>query len=114
MSRGFKQTTNLSIITSAIEGKSLGEIEKTWQELAASEMRLKMMDSLIKFKVGFNEVEYFNLGLKYNAKTLDVKLSVYVVIWHCKAIFMSNLTTVELKLCLGFTFALFFQSIYFL
>ena len=71
MSRGFKQNTNLSIITSAIEGKSLGEIEKTWQDLAASEMRLKMMDSLIKYKVGFNEVEYFNLGLKYNAKTLD-------------------------------------------
>ena len=61
MSRGYKPNTNHSIITSAIEGKSLGEIEKTWQDLAASEMRLKMMDSLIKYKVGFNEVEYFNL-----------------------------------------------------
>ena len=32
---------------------------------------MNMMDSLKKYKVGFNDVEYFNLGLKYNSKTLE-------------------------------------------
>ena len=71
MSRGSNLKPNPSIITSAIEGSSLGEMERTWRDLAASEMRLNMMDSLKKYKVGFNDVEYFNLGLKYNSKTLE-------------------------------------------
>ena len=71
MSRGSNPKPNPSIITSAIEGSSLGEMERTWRDLAASEMRLNMMDSLKKYKVGFNDVEYFNLGLKYNSKTLE-------------------------------------------
>ena len=58
-----------SPITSAIEGLDLGEMERVWQELAASEMRLQLMDNLEKHKVGLNDVEYFNLGLKFNAKT---------------------------------------------
>ena len=44
---------------------------KIWEELAASEARLKMMDRLTHFKVGFNDVENFNIGLIYNSKTLN-------------------------------------------
>ena len=44
---------------------------KIWEELAASETRLKMMDKLAHFKVGFNDVENFNMGLVYNSKTLN-------------------------------------------
>ena len=71
MSRGSTSKPNPIVITSAIEGLSLGEVEKTWRDLAASEMRLNMMDSLKKYKVGFNDVEFFNLGLKFNSKTLE-------------------------------------------
>ena len=54
---------HLSDITSGIEGLSLGDMEKTWQDTAAS-------DSLKKYQVGFNDVEYFNLGLQYNCKNI--------------------------------------------
>ena len=37
-------------------------------EVAASEARLKMMDKLAKYKVGFNDIESFNIGLKFNSK----------------------------------------------
>ena len=30
-----------------------------------------MMDRLLKIKVGFNDVESFNLGLVYNSKTIN-------------------------------------------
>ena len=66
MGEGRLSAFNPSISTSGIEGFSLKELEKTWQELASSEMRLKMMDSLKLHKVGFNDVENFNLGLVYN------------------------------------------------
>ena len=62
--------SNLSIITSGIEGTSLGEMEKTWKEATASEMRISLMDSLNKYQVGFNDVEQFNLGLLYNCKAI--------------------------------------------
>ena len=57
-----------SLHTSAIEGSSLGEI---WAKLKESEMRLRMMDTLRRLKVGFNDVESFNLGLEYTAKTVN-------------------------------------------
>ena len=57
-------------ITSAIEGYSLGELEKIWKELTSSEMRLKLMNTLQRYKVGFNDVELFNLGLVFNSKTM--------------------------------------------
>ena len=69
--RGKQLNQNSSSITSAIEGISLGEMEVIWRELTASEMRLKMMGRLQKLKVGFNDVENFNLGLVYNSKTIN-------------------------------------------
>ena len=69
MGEGYLQQSS-SIITSGIEGYSLKELERIWQDLASSEMRLKMMDTLQLHKVGFNDVENFNLGLIFNAKML--------------------------------------------
>ena len=70
MSEGFTNPINTSISTSGIEGLSLKELEKIWQDLTNSEMRLKMMEILKLHKVGFNDVENFNLGLVFNSKTL--------------------------------------------
>ena len=64
MSKGYNQNPNLRFNTSAIEGINLGEMEKAWKNLAASEMRLQMMDTLIRYKVGFNDIEYFNLFIE--------------------------------------------------
>ena len=71
MSEGFTNPINTSISTSGIEGYSLGELEKIWKNLAESEARLQMMEKLDKYKVGFNDVENFNLGLIYNSKTMN-------------------------------------------
>ena len=65
--RGYKQNT-ISDKTSDPEGISLGESEKVWSEIASTEMRIALMDNLIANKVGFNDVEMFNLGLEYNMK----------------------------------------------
>ena len=46
-------------------------MERIWEELAISEARIRMMDRLATHKVGFNDVEYFNLGVVYNAKMVD-------------------------------------------
>ena len=46
-------------------------MEKVWEDLAASEARIKMMNKLANFKVGFNDVENFNLGLIFNSKTIN-------------------------------------------
>ena len=66
---GYK-IPNYSDLTSGIEGLSLGDMEKTWQDTTASEMRISLMDSLNKYQVGFNDVEQFNLGLLYNCKAI--------------------------------------------
>ena len=59
-----------SVITSYTdEGESLGEMGRVWNEVAKSEMRISLMDSLKEIKVGFNDIEYFNLGLQYNFKS---------------------------------------------
>ena len=65
--RGYKPHS-ISDITSDPEGKSLGESEKIWREIASTEMRIALMDNLISNKVGFNDVEMFNLGIEYNMK----------------------------------------------
>ena len=67
---GYSSPTHLSNSTSGIEGYSLGEMRKIWVDLASSEMRLNMMEKLEQYKVGFNDVENFNLGLIYNSKTI--------------------------------------------
>ena len=46
-------------------------MSKVWKEVTASEMRISLIDNLNRYKVGFNDVESFNLGLLYNAKTVD-------------------------------------------
>ena len=59
---------NSSDITS-IEGKDLGELKKLWKDIAASEVRLKLMSELKRKKIGFNEIEQFSLGLQYDFKS---------------------------------------------
>ena len=60
---------NLSDITSKIDGTSLGEMLQAWKDAAASDVRINMLDKLIKKKVGLREVEQFSLGLKYGFKS---------------------------------------------
>ena len=45
---------------------------ETWEELAATEMRLQLMSELLKIKVGFADVEEFNLGLKGNLRNKNL------------------------------------------
>ena len=52
-----------------MEGKNKSARTKTWQDLARSEMRIWLMLELKKYNVGYNEVEEFCLGLKYNFKS---------------------------------------------
>ena len=68
LNRGSKNQHSTSSNTSVTEGFNLGEVEKVWRELATSVMRINMMEKLQQYKVGFNDVEYFNLGLHFNAK----------------------------------------------
>ena len=51
-----------------MEGPDLSAELEIWEELAVTEMRLQLMSRLIKLKVGFADVEEFNLGLKGNLK----------------------------------------------
>ena len=46
-----------------MEGPELRVTKELWQDLAASEMRLSLMRELVKLKLGFKEIEEFNLGL---------------------------------------------------
>ena len=43
-------------------------MQKTWEELAATEMRLQLMNELLRINVGLADVEEFNLNLKGNLK----------------------------------------------
>ena len=73
IARGYKNQSSFSDITSDAEGYSLGEMEGIWREIASTEMRINLMDSLIQHKVGFNDVEMFNLGLENNMKSKSLK-----------------------------------------
>ena len=64
-----KQPNQYSSVTSQVEGKELGELRKLWKDIAGSEERLKLMSELRKRKIGFNEIEMFNLGLEYDLKS---------------------------------------------
>ena len=64
-----KKIINTSLNTSIIEGKELGELKKLWKDIAGSEERLKLMSELKNRKIGFNEIEMFNLGLEYDLKS---------------------------------------------
>ena len=46
-------------------------MERVWEEVAVSEARIRMMDRLAIHKIGFNDVEHFNLGLVFNSKMMD-------------------------------------------
>ena len=73
IARGYKNQNPISDITSDTEGYCLGEMEKVWSEIATTEMRINLMDSLIHNKVGFNDVEMFNLGLEISMKSKSLK-----------------------------------------
>ena len=64
-----QQQIKFSSITSNIDGKDLGDLVDTWKDTAASEARLKMITILQRKKLGFNEIQQFGLGLKYNLKS---------------------------------------------
>ena len=51
-----------------MEGQDLSAESEIWTELAVTEMRLELMSKLMKIKVGFADIEEFNLGLKGNLK----------------------------------------------
>ena len=73
IARGYSNPNTISDLTSDTEGYSLGEMEKVWSEIATTEMRINLMDSLIHNKVGFNDVEMFNLGLEISMKSKSLK-----------------------------------------
>ena len=73
VARGSQTPISVSYFTSATEGESLGEMEKVWCGIASTEMRIKLMENLINKKVGFNDVEMFNLGLESNMKSKSLK-----------------------------------------
>ena len=46
-------------------------MRKTWQDLAATEMRLQLMNELVQYhSVGLADVEEFNIDLRNNLKNL--------------------------------------------
>jgi hypothetical protein len=51
-----------------MEGQDLSAELEIWEELAMTEMRLQLMSTLIKIKVGLGDVEVFNLGLRGGLK----------------------------------------------
>ena len=53
-----------------MEGQDLSVTKKIWEDIAATEMRLKLMNDLLKVNVGLADVEEFNLDLKGNLKNL--------------------------------------------
>ena len=53
-----------------MEGQDLSVTKKIWEDLAATEVRLKMMSDLVKVNVGLADIEEFNLDLKGNLKNL--------------------------------------------
>ena len=59
------KTSNL-----VMEGMDLSVMKETWEELAATEMRLQLMSELVKYGVGLADVENFNIDLKSNLKNL--------------------------------------------
>ena len=73
VARGYNKQSSISDFTSDAEGDSLGEMEKVLSEIASTEMRINLMDNLIHNKVGFNDVEMFNIGLENNMKSKSLK-----------------------------------------
>ena len=66
--------TRFSDITSKyIEGQDLSEMTKLWTDIAASEVRTKLMSELKKKEIGFNDIENFSLGLEYHLKSDKMK-----------------------------------------
>ena len=57
-----------SVTSAETEGQDLSAMPDIWEELARTEMRLQLMSELLKIKVGFADIEEFNLGLKGNLK----------------------------------------------
>lgn len=51
-----------------MEGQDLSAELEIWEELAMTEMRLQLMSTLIKIKVGLGDVEEFKLGLRGGLK----------------------------------------------
>ena len=73
-----------SVTSAETEGQDLSAMPKIWEDLAVTEMRLQLMSELIKIKVGFADVEEFNLGLKGNLKNLN-----------CETAFFFNITMTD-------------------
>ena len=61
--------TQIIDITSKLEGKYLSEMQQVWRDTAASEMWMNLITDLKGRNLGFNEIENFSLGLRYNFKS---------------------------------------------
>ena len=53
-----------------MEGLDPSVTKKTWEDLAATDMRLQLMSELVKVNVGLADVEEFNIDIKGNLKNL--------------------------------------------
>ena len=60
---------NPVIFTPTEGGSDLGLMISAWQDLAASECRLELMNKLKVINLGLAEVEEFNLGLNVTLRT---------------------------------------------
>ena len=67
------KTKHSDITSKFIEGKDLSEMERLWEDIAASGVRIKLMLDLKQKKIGFNDIENFSLGLEYNLKSDKMK-----------------------------------------
>ena len=56
-----------------MEGTNRSARIKCWQNLARSEMHVWLLGELKRYDVGYNEVEEFCLGLKYNFKSMGLQ-----------------------------------------
>ena len=64
-----QNTLQFSNITSYIDGADLGDLLDTWKDMAVSEARLKRITVLKNKNLGFNEIQQFELGLRYNLRS---------------------------------------------
>ena len=64
-------TVQSTVTPAETEGTDLSAMPDIWEDLARTETLLQLMKELTKIKVGFADVEEFNLGLRGNLKNLN-------------------------------------------
>ena len=59
-----------------MEGIDQRALTKIWQEVAESEERLVLMREMIRFGIGFNEIEHFDTGQRDKLRSTKMKMKV--------------------------------------